>query len=99
MGYQTAYQESISDPERFWGEAAKEIKWFKPYDKVLDDSKKPFYRWFSGGEMNTCYNALDYHVESGRARQIAIIYDSPVTDTSRKVSYVELRDLVYAAAA
>ena len=94
MRYQTAYQESISDPERFWGEAAKEIKWFKPYDKVLDDSKKPFYRWFSGGEMNTCYNALDYHVESGRARQIAIIYDSPVTDTSRKVSYVELRDLV-----
>ena len=94
MRYQTAYQELISDPERFWGEAAKEIKWFKPYDKVLDDSKKPFYRWFSGGEMNTCYNALDYHVESGRARQIAIIYDSPVTDTSRKVSYVELRDLV-----
>ena len=94
MGYQTAYQESISDPERFWGEAAKEIKWFKPYDKVLDDSKKPFYRWFSGGEMNTCYNALDYHVESGRAEQMAIIYDSPVTDTSRKVSYVELRDRV-----
>jgi len=94
MGYQTAYQESISDPERFWGEAAKEINWFKPYDKVLDDSKKPFYRWFSGGEMNTCYNALDYHVESGRAEQMAIIYDSPVTDTSRKVSYVELRDRV-----
>ena len=94
MRYQTAYQESISDPERFWGEAAKEIRWFKPYDKVLDDSKKPFYRWFSGGEMNTCYNALDYHVESGRAGQMAIIYDSPVTDTSRKVSYGELRDLV-----
>ena len=69
MRYHSVYEESVKDPERFWGEAAKEIRWDKPYDKVLDDSKKPFYRWFPGGELNTCYNAVDYHVENGRAKQ------------------------------
>jgi propionyl-CoA synthetase len=94
MHYLSAYRESMDNPERFWGEAAKEIKWVKPYDKVLDDSKKPFYRWFSGGEMNTCYNAVDRHVENGRAQQTAIIYDCPMTGTVRRISYEELQDLV-----
>ena len=60
--YETAYQRSIEDPDGFWGEAANEIVWKKPFDKVLDDSNKPFYRGFTGGEMNTCYNALDLHI-------------------------------------
>ena len=72
----------------------KQVSWNKKWDKVLDDSKKPFYRWFAGGELNTCYNALDYQVESGREEQAAIIYDSPVTNTVQKISYKELLDRV-----
>jgi propionyl-CoA synthetase len=78
--YEEVFKKSISDPDGFWGEAAENIDWYKKWDKVLDDSNKPFYRWFSGGEMNTCYNAVDRHVKNGRADQTAIIYDSPVTD-------------------
>ena len=92
--YRSVYQQSLSDPEAFWGAAAEDIQWYKKWDKVLDDSNAPFYRWFPGGELNTCYNAVDYHVESGRGDQPAIIYDSPVTDTQRKITYTELRDEV-----
>ena len=88
--YKREYEESIRHPERFWGRAAKEIHWFKPFTKVLDDSGKPFYRWFTGGKLNTCFNAIDDHVEKGRGDQFAIIYDSPVTDTIRKITYREL---------
>ncbi|WP_376956747.1 propionyl-CoA synthetase [Azospirillum sp. A26] len=85
---------SLSDPAGFWGEAAKDISWFKPWDKVLDDSNAPFYRWFTGGELNTCYNAVDRHVEGGRGDQAAIIYDSPVTQTVQTITYAELLDQV-----
>jgi propionyl-CoA synthetase len=88
--YSEAFQKSISDPEGFWGEAAEGITWYRKWDKVLDASNPPFYRWFQGGEMNTCYNALDRHVEQGRADQTALIYDSPVTKTSQKLTYREL---------
>ncbi len=90
--YDEVFKRSISDPDGFWGEAAEQIDWYKKWDKVLDDSNKPFYRWFSGGEMNTCYNAVDRHVKNGRADQAAIIYDSPVTDTKQKITYKELLD-------
>ncbi|MDY6837399.1 MAG: propionyl-CoA synthetase [Thermodesulfobacteriota bacterium] len=93
-GYEEAYKISIEDPEKFWGEAAEQCHWFKKWDKVLDDSNKPFYRWFSGGEINTCYNALDVHVDTGRGGQDALIYDSPVTNTVQKFTYQELRDEV-----
>lgn len=96
--YQSIYQRSINEPEDFWCEAAKDIQWTKPWDKVLDDSNQPFTRWFVGGELNTCYNAVDYHVENGRADQAALIYDSPVTATSRTISYAQLRDEVAAFA-
>ncbi len=92
--YERAYQRSIQDPEGFWGEVAEDCHWYKRWDKVLDDSKVPFYRWFVGGQVNTCYNALDLHVENGRGGQAALIYDSPVTDTLRTFTYNELRDLV-----
>ncbi|HPB76192.1 MAG TPA: AMP-binding protein, partial [Chromatiaceae bacterium] len=94
MSYDEVYQRSLSDPEGFWAEAAQAIHWDKPWDKVLDDSRPPFYRWFAGGMMNTCYNAVDRHVETGRGDQIAIIHDSPVTQSQRKISYGELQDLV-----
>jgi len=92
--YQTIYDRSINDPEGFWGEVAEDIHWFKKWDQVLDDSNKPFYRWFAGGELNTCYNALDLHVDNGRGEQAALIYDSPVTGNQRTYSYAQLRDEV-----
>jgi len=92
--YEEIFQRSVTDPEAFWGEAAENISWYKKWDRVLDDSKKPFYRWFTGGEMNTCYNAVDRHVEAGRGDQTAIIYDSPVTKQVQKITYRELLDQV-----
>jgi len=92
--YDIAYKQSLEDPNGFWGKAAEDCHWYKKWDKVLDDSKKPFYRWFVGGEMNSCYNALDYHIEKGRGNQAALIYDSPVTDTIKKYTYTQLRDEV-----
>jgi len=88
--YSRAYDLSINNPEKFWGEAAESIQWYKKFTRVLDDSKSPFTKWFPDGEMNTCYNALDYHAENGRAEQTALIYDSPVTGTVKKYTYAEL---------
>ena len=92
--YDEAFERSINDPNGFWGEVAENCHWYKKWDRVLDDSNKPFYRWFVGGEINSCYNALDIHIENGRAEQIALIYDSPVTDTIKRFTYLELRDNV-----
>jgi propionyl-CoA synthetase len=84
----------MDDPENFWGEVASGIDWSKPWDRVLDDSQAPYYQWFSGGELNTCHNALDRHCESGRGGQVALIYDSPVTGQVKTFTYFELRDQV-----
>ncbi|MDO5502572.1 MAG: propionyl-CoA synthetase [Actinomycetia bacterium] len=92
--YETAYAQSIEDPNTFWGEAAKDIDWITPPETVLDDSNPPFYRWFTGATLNTCYNALDRHVEAGRGDQVAVYYDSPVTDTKAQLTYRELLDQV-----
>jgi len=92
--YQSSYEQSLNNPDDFWGDAANAIAWDQPATKILDDSNAPFYRWFSGAKLNTCYNALDRHVENGRADQAALIYDSPVTDTKKTFSYQELRDEV-----
>ena len=92
--YDEVHARSLSDPESFWTEAAEAIHWTKRWEQVLDDSNPPSYRWFVGGELNTCYNALDIHVESGRGDQPALIYDSPVTDAKRTYTYIELRDEV-----
>jgi propionyl-CoA synthetase len=90
--FAAAYERSLGDPARFWAEAARDIRWRTPPERVLDDGAAPFYRWFTGGELNTCENALDRHVEQGRAEQAALIYDSPVTGTLRTYTYRELRD-------
>ncbi len=92
--YDEIYRKSIDDAEGFWSEAARDIHWTKPWERVLDDSAKPFYRWFAGGELNTCYNCLDRHVEGGRADQTALIYDSPVTKTIEKYTYREVLEQV-----
>jgi propionyl-CoA synthetase len=88
--YEEAFRRSIESREEFWAEAAQDIQWIRSWDKVLDDTRLPFYRWFKGAQMNTCYNALDYHVENGAGERVAVIYDSPVTDTIRKITYREL---------
>ncbi len=92
--YQEYFDRSVKDPEGFWGEAASGISWSKRWDKVLDASQAPFYRWFVGGELNTCFNAVDRHVAGGRAEQAAIIYDSPVTGVVQKITYRELLEQV-----
>jgi propionyl-CoA synthetase len=92
--YAEAYEKSINDPEGFWGPIAEDCFWYKKWDKVLDDSNKPFYRWFTGAQTNTCYNAVDYHVDNGLGDQTAIIYDSPVTDTIKKYTYSQLKEEV-----
>src|SRR3989440_1122836 len=92
--YAETYERSMRDPEGFWAAAAEDINWEKRWDRVFDDSRKPFYRWFAGGELNTCYNALDLHVDRGRGKQRALIYDSPVTGTVKTYTYRELRDAV-----
>jgi propionyl-CoA synthetase len=88
------YRRSLDRPEEFWAEAAAAIDWVEPWQRVLDDSRAPFFRWFTGGRLNTCYNALDRHVERERAEQPALIYDSPVTDTVAVLTYRELLDAV-----
>jgi propionyl-CoA synthetase len=94
LTYQGAYTESLREPERFWGHAAEALQWDRPWHTVLDTSEAPFYRWFVGGRLNTCYNALDRHVLGGRGDQPALIYDSPVTDTRRSYTFRELQDEV-----
>ncbi len=92
--YDEAFDRSINDPNSFWGEVAEDVHWYKKWDKVLDDSNPPFYRWFVGGELNTCYNALDVHIDNGRGDQLAMVYDSPVTESVKKYTYTALRDEV-----
>ncbi|MCZ6528866.1 MAG: propionyl-CoA synthetase [Chloroflexi bacterium] len=92
--FEEVYAQSLNDPESFWAQAAEDVHWYKKWDKVLDDSRRPFYRWFTGGVVNSCYNALDLHVENGRADQPALIYDSPVTGTVKTFTYRELLDQV-----
>ncbi len=90
--YDAIHRASIDTPEEFWGQAAEGIDWYRRWDTVLDNPSEHMYRWFSGGQLNTCYNALDRHVERGRGEQTAVIYDSPVTSTKKRISYAELLD-------
>ncbi len=92
--YSDVHKKSINDPEGFWGPIAEDCHWTKSWDKVLDDSNPPFYRWFQGGETNTCYNAIDLHIENGLGNQAALIYDSPVTDTIKTFTYNHLKEQV-----
>ena len=92
--YDEAYTRSLRDPEAFWAAVAEDIYWERRWDRVLDDSRPPYYRWFAGGVLNTCYNALDLHIDRGRGKQRALVYDSPVTDTIKTFTFFELRDEV-----
>ncbi len=96
--YNEVYGQWKSDPEGFWAEAAREIDWFSPWEKVFDPDAGTYGRWFTGATCNTCYNALDRHVEGGRADQPAIIYDSPITGAKKTFTYRQLLDEVVALA-
>src|SRR6266851_8398583 len=92
--YEAVYRRSLQEPESFWAEAAARIHWERRWDRVLDKSRPPFYRWFAGGVLNTCDNAIDVHVKGGRADQLALIYDSPVTGSISHYTYRQLLDEV-----
>jgi len=96
--YSTTYKYAQNNPEEFWSEAAEQLVWQRRWDKILDDNNSPFTKWFSGGKINTCYNALDVHLAAGRGEQAAIIYDSPVTETKEILSYNDLYERVSAFA-
>ncbi|WP_027934045.1 propionyl-CoA synthetase [Amycolatopsis thermoflava] len=93
-GYAGVYEESLRDPEGFWLSAASTISWTRQPDRALDAEYPPWYRWFPGGRLNTCYNALDRHVAAGHGDRVALIYDSPVTGSSARYTYAELLDEV-----
>jgi len=94
MGFREVYQSSKDNSEAFWLDAARAIDWDKFPTKALNDANAPLYEWFTDGMVNTCYNAVDRHVENGRADQTAIIYDSPITGAKDKITYAELKDKV-----
>ncbi len=92
MSYQEVYTRWKTDPEGFWMEAAQAIDWDQAPSKALTDKGDGLYEWFADAKVNTCWNAVDRHVEAGHGDRIAIIYDSPVTDTKTKISYAQLKE-------
>jgi propionyl-CoA synthetase len=94
MSYKDVYEGWKADPEGFWMQAAEAVDWIEKPSRALDDSKAPFYRWFSDAVCNTCWNAVDRHVEAGRGAQAALIHDSPITGTKATITYAELQDRV-----
>ena len=92
--FQNIYDKSINNPEKFWQEASDDIFWFKKPSKILNKSNPPFYKWYEDGVTNTCYNALDIHIDHGRGKQTALIYDSPITDNKSQLTYEELKSKV-----
>ena len=89
--FKKIYEESIKNPEKFWQEASNDIFWFKKPTKILNKSNPPFYKWFEDGVTNTCYNALDIHIDQGKGKRTALIYDSPITGNKSKYTYEELK--------
>ncbi len=96
--YRRAYENERTDPEAFWAAAARDIDWTRAPERILDAGAPPFYRWFPDAELNTCANALDRHVAAGRGDALALVYDSPVTGTSRRYTFARLTDEVARAA-
>ncbi len=92
--YENIYQKSIKDPEGFWSEIANSVFWYKKPSKILNSDNPPFYKWFENGTTNTCFNAVDLHVKNGNGEKLAIIYDSPITNSKKKITYSQLKDQV-----
>ena len=92
--FKKIYDHSINNPEKFWSDASNDIFWFKKPNKILNKSNPPFYKWFEDGVTNTCYNALDIHIDQGNGKRTALIYDSPITGNKNKFTYEQLRSKV-----
>ena len=92
--YQEIYQRSIKNAEGFWSEVANDIFWYKKPTKILNSDNPPFYKWFQDGTTNTCYNAVDLHVKNGKGEKVALIYDSPITNSQKKITYAQLKEQV-----
>ena len=92
--YNKIYQNSLKNPEEFWKDISNDIFWFKKPTKILNKSNPPFYKWFEDGVTNTCYNALDIHIDEGRGKKLALIYDSPITGNKNQFTYNELKEKV-----
>ena len=92
--YTEIYQKSIKDPQNFWSQVADDIFWYKKPKQILNKDNPPFYKWFSDGTTNTCYNALDIHIDEGRGDKIALIYDSPITGNKAQFTFSQLKSKV-----
>ena len=92
--YKDIYENSINNKEDFWKNISNDIFWYKKPTKILNSDNPPFYKWFEDGVTNTCYNAIDIHIDNGRGEKLAIIYDSPITGVQKKITYNELKDEV-----
>jgi len=92
--YLEAYRQSVQDPVSFWEKQAHLLDWDRPWQKVLDNSNPPFTKWYVGGYLNACYNSIDRHILAGRGAKVALIHDSPLTGTVRRVTYQELYDQI-----
>ena len=94
INFKEIYQKSISKPEEFWNEISSDIFWFQKPTKILNKSNPPFYKWFEDGKTNTCFNALDIHIDQGKGDKTALIYDSPITGNKKKFTNKELKEKV-----
>lgn len=92
--YDNLYRRSIDEPEEFWDEVGRGVEWHVPYTRVLDNSQEPFTKWFVGGKLNTCHNAVDRHVSAGRGDQVALIHESPITKSLTKKTFSQLEEEV-----
>ena len=92
--YKEIYDSSINNKEEYWKKIADDIFWFKKPSKILNTSNPPFYKWYEDGITNTCYNAIDLHIDNGDGKKTAIIYDSPITGVKKKFSYEDLKEKI-----
>ena len=92
--FNNIYQYSIQKPEEFWKDISEDIFWFKKPTKILNKSKPPFYKWFEDGVTNTCYNAIDVHIDRGSGDKTALIYDSPITGNKAKFTFNQLKEKI-----
>ena len=91
QNFKQIYDNSIKNPEVFWKNLSEDIFWFKKPTKILNKSNPPFYKWYEDGVTNTCYNALDHHIDQGKGERIALIYDSPITGNKAQFTFNQLK--------
>ncbi|MGA0139802.1 MAG: propionyl-CoA synthetase [Pelagibacteraceae bacterium] len=94
MSYKKIYEQSIKDKENFWKKVSDDVFWYQKPEKILNTENPPFYKWFEDGVTNTCYNALDFHIDNGLGDKVALIWDSAITNTKEKYTFNQLKEKV-----